>query len=219
MFTKEYIEFFQELTENNDREWFNANKKRYEQHIKKPFNNYVEGLIDGIQVTDPEILVTPKDTIFRINRDIRFSKDKTPYKDHMSAAISEKGKKGNPAPGLYIRIGVEGVYLGAGAVNLDKEQLTNLRQYIAQHNDEFIQIIENEEFKSNFGEVQGEKNKRLPADLVEAAETQPLLYNKQFLASSALTLQTILEPDFLERSLTYYRLLRPFGLFIKEGTH
>jgi len=115
MFTETYIQFFQDLANNNVREWFHANKKTYETAVKKPFYKFVEQLIEEIRLVNPDILITPKDAIFRINRDIRFSKDKSPYKLNMSAAISKYGKKGNTCPGLYNDTGAEYVYVTRGA--------------------------------------------------------------------------------------------------------
>ncbi|MEM0992686.1 MAG: DUF2461 domain-containing protein [Bacteroidota bacterium] len=217
MFTTAYITYFQELEQNNNRAWFNENKKRYETAVKKPFQNFVQQLIDAMQMTDPDILIAPKDAIFRINRDIRFSKDKTPYKTQMSAAISKNGKKGNTTPGLYIAIGANEVFMGCGAMSMSKDQLQAVRQHIAHHLSDFQAIIEDETFKQTFGEITGEKNKRLPSEFVEAAEQQPLLYNKQFLASTTWEAERILAPDFVAQTVACYEQMRPFGLFLGEA--
>ncbi|MEM8527133.1 MAG: DUF2461 domain-containing protein [Bacteroidota bacterium] len=216
MFTQDYITFFQELQQNNNREWFQENKKRYEVAVKKPFQTFVQQLIDAIQITDPDILIAPKDAIFRINRDVRFSKDKTPYKTQMSAAISKHGKKGNTTPGLYIAIGTEDIFLGSGAMSMDKNQLLAVRQHIINHQTTFQEIIESKDFKETFGEVEGEKNKRLPSEMQDAAEEQPLLYNKQFLASTKWDIERILAPDFVEQTIDCYGKMRPFGVFLGE---
>jgi len=105
MFTNLYLDFLKSLSANNNAEWFNANKKHYETDVKKPFEAFIEKLSIEINKITPEILVSPKNSIFRINKDVRFSTDKTPYKTEMSADISSEGKKGNPCPGLDINIG------------------------------------------------------------------------------------------------------------------
>jgi len=92
-FTKDFIKFLKGLNKNNEREWFHANKKDYVTHVKDPFKAFVQLIIDKMQKVDPTVVITPKDAIFRINRDIRFSKDKTPYKTNVSAAISAGGRK------------------------------------------------------------------------------------------------------------------------------
>ena len=93
MFEKDFIDFFKELAQNNNKEWFDSNRKRYESSIKKPFKEFISKLISEIQLHDSEVLIEPKDAIFRINRDIRFSKDKTPYKLQTSAIVSAGGRK------------------------------------------------------------------------------------------------------------------------------
>ncbi|MEM9886575.1 MAG: DUF2461 domain-containing protein [Bacteroidota bacterium] len=216
MFTQEYIAFFDDLKQNNTRDWFNEHKKRYENAVKKPFQAFIQQLIDQIQITDPDILIAPKDAIFRINRDIRFSKDKTPYKMQMSAAISKNGKKGSTTPGLYIAIGADEVYLGSGAMSLNKDQLLAVRQHIINNQDAFQDIIESEDFKDTFGEVQGEKNKRLPSEMAEAAQEQALLYNKQFLAATKWEAERMLSPEFVEETISCYKKMRPFGVFLGE---
>ncbi len=104
-FTKEYEQFFDELNNNNEREWFNANKSRYEKHVKKPFEAFVSDLILRMQQYDSACQIQPKDAIFRVNRDIRFSKDKTPYKVQMSAVVGKGGKKESSLTGVYLELG------------------------------------------------------------------------------------------------------------------
>ena len=82
---KEYLNFFNELSENNNKLWFDENRKRYEKFVKKPFENLITDLIAELSNIDLKITMQAKDAMFRINRDIRFSNDKTPYKTQMSA--------------------------------------------------------------------------------------------------------------------------------------
>ena len=92
-FDTDYLEFFKELAGNNHKEWFDIHRKRYEQSVKIPMQVFVKDLILALKRIDKEIQIEPKDAIFRINRDIRFSKDKSPYKLQSSAIISKYGKK------------------------------------------------------------------------------------------------------------------------------
>ena len=97
-FSKDYLDFFKELSSNNNREWFHENKKRYDKHVRKPFISFVGGLIQELEQDWGTIPYQPKDFLMRINRDIRFSKDKTPYNTQMSAMISPHGKKNMTRP-------------------------------------------------------------------------------------------------------------------------
>ena len=98
-FTKEYLDFFQELEKNNSKEWLDNNRKSYENHVRKPMIALVEDVISAMQEYDIEFHPDPKKCIGRINRDIRFSKDKTPYNTHFFAHIT-KGTKENPIAGM-----------------------------------------------------------------------------------------------------------------------
>lgn len=216
MFTNSYLSFFKDLSQNNNTDWFNLNKKTYEKEGKKPFETFIEKMITEIHQITPEIMIDPKDAIFRINKDIRFSADKSPYKTEMSAVISKSGKKSNPCPGLYINLGPEKAVIAAGLKMLEKEQLKELRYHIADNSEQFESIIQNKAFKSAFGLIQGDCIKRLPEEFKEAAETQPLLYNTSFLAIAELPSSEIIKPDFSEEVIKLYKLTLPFATFLKE---
>ncbi len=216
MFSQSYLSFFKDLAQNNNTEWFNANKKTYEKEVKKPFEAFVQKIITEIHQITPEILIEPKDAIFRINKDVRFSADKSPYKTEMSAVISKAGKKGNPCPGLYINLGPEKAIIASGLKMLEKEQLKEVRHHIADNLDAFESIIQNAAFKSAFGEIQGEKIKRLPEEFKEAAQKQALIYNTSFLATTELLAEDIIKPDFADQVINLYKLTLPFAMFFKE---
>ncbi len=213
-FTQGFIDFFNELSENNHREWFHANKKRYEEHVKKPFYHFIADLIDHIQEDDPRIMLEPKHAIFRINRDIRFSKDKTPYKTNVSAVISPEGRKDVNYPGFYVDFNTKKLYLGGGAYSVTKEQLHNIRFAIAAQPEEFQSLLEQKAFKDRFGSMKGEKNKRLPKELKEAAENQPLIFNKQFYYMGELDHWLLLDDQLMDITMEYYFAAKPMRDFL-----
>ncbi len=179
-FSKDFNQFFIELAANNHKDWFDDNRKRYEQNIKKPFEVFVIDLIAALAVNEPEMNVDPKKTIFRINRDIRFSKDKTPYKLNRSAGISKYGKKDGAYPGMYIQMGPENVGIAGGAFQPDKDQLNTIRLAIMANPKKFRKAIEHPDFINVFGELRGADNKRLSnKDMMAAAANEPLLLKKQ----------------------------------------
>ena len=102
-FEQDFIDFFKELQQNNHRDWFHSQKKRYENSVKQPFLIFVQEIINQMQDMDQAITMEAKEAMFRINRDIRFSKDKSPYKTHMAAIISAGGKKDMTTPGMYLQ--------------------------------------------------------------------------------------------------------------------
>lgn len=160
-FTPEFESFLKELQDNNNRDWFTENKPRYERHVKKPFESFVRDLILRMQQYDPACKIEPKDAIFRIYRDIRFSKDKTPYKTNVSAIIGRGGRKEMSLAGMYLEMGHQHLRVYGGVYKPDKDQLNAIRQEILYNQSEFNRVINDAEFKRCFGELRGEKNKRL----------------------------------------------------------
>jgi len=166
-FTKKSLDFLKELEQNNDREWFHANKSRFQNDLEVPFRDLIENLIDEFQAIDPKIVITAKEAIFRIYRDVRFSSDKSPYKTHMSAIISAGGRKNLIVPGFYVELQKDKMMLYAGIYNPDTKTLEKIRYYIAEHGIEFKKLIADKDFVKVFGEIQGEKSKIIPKQFKE----------------------------------------------------
>ena len=213
-FSKDFIQFFKELAANNHKEWFDLNRKRYEKEVKDPFKIFIEEMIRQVAKDDPAVKLEPKDAIFRINRDIRFSKDKTPYKTQVSAVIAAGGKKDHTTPGMYLELTPEHVRVYGGVYVTDKEQLYNLRSYIINHMKEFNSILNEKKFKDMFGEVRGEQNKIIPKEFREAAEKQPLILNKQFYYFGQLKPNVVLDDDLPEQLMKYYTASKPIKKFL-----
>lgn len=200
-FTNDYLNFFKELAPNNNKEWFDANRKRYEMVVREPFKTFVTDLIGELVKLDPEIQIEAKDAIFRINRDIRFSKDKTPYKLNNSAIVSKSGRKDKNYPGVYIEFSPDKLRFYGGVYVPDTQQVHKIRTAILQRNKKFMSILNKPDFKNHFGEIQGEKNKRIPPEFRELAVAQPLLYNKQWYYYAELSADVILQDDLMEQIL------------------
>lgn len=216
-FTKDYVDFLQELVRNNDRDWFNANKKRYEKSVKEPFTVFVQTMIDRVQEKDASVVITPKDAMFRIYRDTRFSKDKTPYKTHMSAIISAGGRKHMIKPGIYIQFGAEDARIYSGAYQLDKNQLQGVREAIASDLKGFERLLKAKDFKEKFGEIHGDEHKRLPKEFQEAAKKQPLLYKKSFYFFAKFEPDVILKDNIADIMMEYYLAAQPLGRFFASA--
>jgi len=174
-FTSEFTQFFKGLAANNHRDWFNDNRKMYENQVKKPFQGLVADLIDATNST-----LQVKDAVFRINRDIRFSKDKTPYQLHVSAVISNGGRKNMQIPGLYIHLSALEHHLGGGMYMPDKENLMKIRKAIIDDPSAFDKLLAEKRFTSLFATVMGEKNKILPKEIKKEGANLPWVFNKQF---------------------------------------
>ncbi len=216
--TNDFLDFFIELASNNNRDWFQANKSRYKEQVEQPFKNLVESLITSLQKYHPSLdQIQAKDCIFRIYRDTRFSKDKTPYKTHMAALIGPGGRKDKTSPGMYIQLGAEDARLYSGAHMLDKDQLMALRSAIARDLKGFKKARTNKKFVETFGEILGEKNKRLPSDFTQAAEQEPLIFNKSFYFFKKWPAEIILEKDFTKTLLETYKKAAPVNEFLFAG--
>jgi uncharacterized protein (TIGR02453 family) len=197
-FNQDYLDFFKELAANNNKEWFDRNRKRYENEVKDPFKNFVTQLISALAKEDPDLDIEAKDAIFRINRDIRFSKDKTPYKLNNSAIISSEGRKNKNHPGLYLELGPEKLAFYGGIYGPDNKQIEKIRTYFVTYPKALNAALNEPGFKNTFGEMHGEKSKRLPKEFKEAGEQQPLIWNKQWYYYSHLPADLVVSEDLLE---------------------
>ncbi len=215
--TEDFINFLEDLKNNNNREWFLKNKARYEKFAKKPFESFVQDMIYRIHEDDETLMVTPKEAIFRIYRDIRFSNDKTPYKTHLSAVISNGGRKNYTDPGVYIESSAERLRFYNSIYQLSKDQLENVRGFISSNLDEFNSLLKEKNFKKYFGTIRGEQNKRIPKEFIEISERQPLIANKQFYYFTELNPTKILSKSLSSTLMKFYHTGKPMNLFLKRA--
>jgi len=216
-FTKNSFEFLTDLEKNNDREWFNANKKRFIEDLKDPFEKFIADLIEAMTPFFDSMPIAPKDAIFRIYRDVRFSKNKLPYKTRVSALVNPGGRKEMTRPGLYIEISAREIGIYSGLYMLDTQQLRNVRSHISHNLDLFDRLITNPSFKKTFGEVRGEQNKRIPKEFEEDLKEQPLLLNKQFYYFTTLPAASALQNGFIKEVVDTYKVAQPLSEFLYEG--
>ena len=184
------LEFLQKIAVNNNRDWFNANKAEYVTAYEdvKAFGN---ALVDKMSEHD-EI---EKLKVFRIYRDVRFSKDKTPYKTSLSGSMvrATKWKRG----GYYFHFEPENSFLGAGFWKPSSPDLARIRQEIAANPDELREILADKTFIKYFGELEGDKVKTAPKGYKKDHPAIDLLRYKQFLVYHKFTDEQITSPDFV----------------------
>lgn len=216
MITQEFLSFLADLKDNNNREWFHENKKRYETAVKKPFEQFVAGLIERLQIHNSAIAITPKEAIFRIYRDTRFRKDKTPYKTNVSAVVAEGGRKQPHTSGIYIEISNDRSRVYSGIYQAKPKQVLAIREAIVSDLEGFQELITAPDFVEKFGGIiYGEKHKRIPKEFRAAAEQQPLLFNKSFYFFHEFEAEEVLQPNFADTLVDYYLAARPLGDFLK----
>lgn len=218
-FSQDYLEFFKELAGNNHKDWFDENRKRYETVVREPFKVFIGDLIKALSLNDPELNIEPKNAIFRINRDIRFSKDKTPYKLNNSAILSSKGRKDKNHPGIYIELGPEKLAFYGGIYMPDSKQVQRLRSFFNAHSRELENLLETDDFKSNFGVLHGEKSKRIPSEFKEFIETKPFLMNKQWYYYTHLSPEIIPSNNLMETVLDLEQKAAPMKNFLMKALY
>jgi len=216
-FSPDFAQFFKDLAANNHKEWFDENRKRYEKEVKEPFKKLVEDLIIAMSKDEPELLVEAKDCIFRINRDIRFSKDKTPYKTNVSAVIAPGGRKDMSNPGMYIELGPEKLAVYGGLYQPDKDLLKDVRWHIAENADAFKKAYTDKTFVKHYECIRGEQNKRLDKEFIAAAEKEPLLFNKQFYYYEHIPASIYTSDKLLETILESYHASNPVKEFLRHA--
>lgn len=200
-----FFKFFEQLSKNNNKEWFAANRNTYEEEVKKPFRKLVEDVTEKLAKDLPEINREVSKSIFRINRDIRFAADKSPYKNHTAAVFSRNGTKDEDYPGFYIHFGSEEVAVGGGKYSVSKEQLAKIRQEIFYSNKEFKKLLTDKNFVEKYKTLQGDKNKVLPSDYKDFVKEQPLIANKQFWYWATLSKKDALSADIDKILLSHFK--------------
>jgi len=219
-FSESFNHFFKDLAANNNRDWYHANKSRFENDVKKPFEAFITDLIAAIAKHEPQMKhLQAKDTIFRIFRDTRFSQDKTPYKLYTSAALSPAGRKDMEMPGTYLQFGVGEIWIGGGSYMPYKEQIEKLRTAMIQ-SPELIETLQTDKaFVKYFGELRGEKNKRLLKPFSEWIDKLPLIANKQFyyMAEYHDDENLILRDDILEYVMKHYLAAKNWQDFLRSA--
>jgi len=214
---QDFLDFFSNLEQNNHKEWFHANKKLYEKKVKMPFRAFIGDLIVALENHWGSIPFEAKDFIMRINRDIRFSKDKTPYKIRMEAMLSKHGRKEMTRPGIFLQASHKGVELYTGSYMLAKENLYNVRKAIVENPETFQKLISDKKFVSTFGEVRGEKNKRIDKEFREAAESQPLIFNKGFYYGFEMGPEVLLKGSLIKDLLAKFEAAEGMNGFLEEA--
>ncbi|MDO5972128.1 DUF2461 domain-containing protein [Flavivirga aquimarina] len=217
MITKAYTDFFNELEENNYKEWFHANKKRYENDVKTPFLVLLSELLLTLNEWDSRILDDEKKALFRINRDVRFSKDKTPYHTLLKAGFSPNGKK-SMLPGYFLGISANTIHVGGGMFNVKPPELKLVREHIANNTDNFLNIVTTTEFNNTLRGVKGDEAKRIDKKYEAVAEKTALIYKKQFYAMAEIPLAKYYNSTSLkEVILKHFKVIKPLNEFLNEA--
>lgn len=203
------LEFLRELIQNNNREWFQENRKRYEA-AKSEMENLIAYLIAEVGKFQDLGNVQVKDCIFRINRDIRFSKNKDPYKSHLSAGIGPGGRSSGKID-YYLHIQPDGQsFLGGGMWDPSPDQLARYRQEIDYNAHELKSLVYDESFKSYFPVVHGQVLKTVPKGYPKDHPEIELLKRKEMFFTHPYTDKEVTSKDFGANVVKGIKLLKPY---------
>jgi uncharacterized protein (TIGR02453 family) len=219
MFQPSTIKFLKDLKKNNNKPWFDANRKAYEA-AKADFASFIQTVIDKYGKKDVSIAhLQAKECIFRINRDVRFSKDKSPYKTNMGASINSGGKKAISA-GYYFHLEPGGAFTGGGLYMAMPDQLKNIRQEIDYNWKPFQKIISNQKFKTIYGDLyKGDDMKLSRPPKGYEADNPAIEYIKlkSWIGFHKLGDADLTSKDLLKKTLTSFETLKPLLDFLNNG--
>ncbi len=214
---KNVIDFLNRLSENNNRDWFNEHKAEY-LSAQATFNEFVGRVIALVSSFDSEIIgVEPKNAVFRIYRDVRFSADKSPYKTNFAAAISGAGRSVS-APVYYFHVKPNENIVAGGIYRPDSSQLLKIRSAIVNDPERFLKIIDDKKIKREFGGLSGDKLKTAPKGFSRDEPLIEYLRFKQFAMFKDGISDEIAESIDYDKTLAKsFKLLKPFIDFIREA--
>ena len=210
------LQFLNDLSENNEREWFKANKKAYDA-AKKNIESVVSEVISGLVQYEPDFgSMEAKKAIFRIFRDTRFSNNKAPYKTNMGAWMARGGRK-SPFAGFYLHIQPGNSFLAGGVYHPESKVLKAIREGIDYDAQSLRDIIESKAFKAQFGEMEGEKVKTSPKGYSKEHPDIDLLRHKSYLMSRNLSDEEIMAEDFVANALAVYADMVPLNTYLNKA--
>jgi len=210
------FDFLNELKDNNNREWFNDNKDRYKAALGE-FEEVVGQLIASVgQFDDSVRLLEPKECIFRIYKDIRFSKNKEPYKTNMGAYLARGGRKSRFS-GYYAHFEPNGSFVSGGIYMPEPAVLNRVREDIDLYYDDLINITNSPSFQKFFPELHGDKLKTTPKGYSKDNPAAEILKHKSLYVYRSLSNSQVDSPSYIATATETFRVLKPFNDFLNRA--
>ena len=208
--------FLKILAENNDTKWMHKNLDLYN-HVREEFVHFVQEVIDRMSMIDAKLTwLSPKECMFRQNKDIRFSKDKSPYKTNFGVVIAPGGRKSSNA-GLYIHIEPGKSFIGGGMYMPAPALWNKVRAYISTHHKELTKILQEKKFVETFNSILGEQVKTAPKWYAKDHPAIEFLKYKYIYINHPLTDAEVIGDGLLDTIIACYKAQRPFQDFLNEG--
>ena len=215
-FPAEGVKFLGALARNNRREWFQPRKHIYEEQVKAPMAELVAALNSEMMRFAPDYVNEPAKAIYRIYRDTRFSKDKTPYKTHIAAIFPRRGLEKHGGGGLYFSVSAKEIEVAGGVYMPGPETLLAIRTHLSEHHDEFRKIIRAKKLRTLMGEMHGEQLSRVPKGFPSEHPAADLLRHKQWLVYVMLDPKLATTPKLLPEVRQRFEAMTPFVDFLNR---
>lgn len=215
-FTPAALSFLRALKRNNNRDWFRARKDRYDTVLRAPMTAVIDRLADDFQAFAPDLVASPKTSLYRIYRDTRFSENKAPLKTHIAAVFPCRGLPKHQGAGLYLEVTPSWVWIGGGLYAPDASQLHAVREHIAAHARRFRTIVESAAFRRAVGRLGGEQLQRVPRGFPRDHPAAEYLRHRQFLAGREFPASFAVSPRFYGGVVRVFRHLAPLTRFLNE---
>ena len=215
-FTPATLKFLRALKRNNRRDWFNAHSDDYEAHVREPMTVIIERLGVDFRAFAPELVASPRVSLYRIYRDTRFSENKAPYKTHVAAVFPTRSLAKHEGAGLYFHISPEEVWIGGGMYAPQMPQLLAVRGHIATNVKRLRTIVESPAFRRQVGHLEGERLQRVPRGFPKDHEAAEFLKFRQFLAGREFPTALATSPGFYRTLITVFRRVAPLARFLNE---
>ena len=204
------------LKRHNEREWFQPRKHEYERLVREPMVALVDRLAHEFESFAPELLASPRTSLFRIYRDTRFSADKSPYKTAIGAVFPNRTLPKTGGAGLYLEVAPEHVWIGGGMYMPSSPELHLVREHIVTHQATLERLISAAGFRRTFGEVSGDKLQRVPRGFPVDHPAGEWLRHRQFLAFVEKPAEFATSPGFFRSIVRVFRTLAPLVAFLNE---
>lgn len=223
-FSKELQTFFKNLSSNNSKEWFDENRDQYDRYVLEPSRLFVVAIGKKLKsiVPDLQAIPIPNKSLFRINRDTRFSKDKSPYKTHMGIYLWEGARpKRMECSGFYVHYENGEIFLGSGLHIFPKDILKNFRSVVA-HKSKAIELLDIIKKVKSHPEISvgGDRYKRIPAGYEVTPENGQLLTYKGLFASIEPAMpEAFYSREFIDFCFERYRIMSPIHRFIADNLY
>ena len=212
-FSAHTLKFLRGLKRNNRRDWFNAHRDDYEAHVRVPMTAVVERLAADFRSFAPELVASPKVSMYRIYRDTRFSENKVPYKTHAAAVFPTRGLAKHEGAGLYFHVSHEDVWIGGGMYSPQPQQLQAVREHIAANLRQLRAIVESPAFRRRV-KLEGEKLTRVPRGFAKDHEAAEYLKFRHFIAGAEFPAELAASPTFYATVLSVFDAVIPLSRFL-----